>query len=46
MGECLLLDTNDDTLSKHKLPLIVKTIYFRLENIFNCENHLLFFGKE
>ena len=31
MGECLWLEMNDDTLSKHKLHLIVKIIYFCLE---------------
>ena len=32
VGEHLWLEMNDDTLSKHKLPLIVKFIYYRLVN--------------
>ena len=45
VGECLWLKMNDDTLSKHKLLLIVKFIYFCLENTFNCESNLLSFRK-
>ncbi len=32
VGECLWLEMNDNALSKHKLPLIVKIIYYCLEN--------------